>query len=86
MNGDHPLRVGEIVHLSPDIPNRMFAGCLMVVTEPKPWGAQGYVQGLGVDGDPAGQAYLRPTWAHMERAGGMAVWMPHADEREADHD
>jgi hypothetical protein len=75
------LRPGEIVQLSPDIPNRMFAGCFMVVTEPKSWGAQGYVQGLGVNGGPAGQAYLRPTWEHMERTGGEAQWMVGENEK-----
>lgn len=81
-----PLRVGEIVQLSPDIPNRMFAACFMVVTEPKPWGAQGYVQGLGEGGKPAGQAYLRPAWEHMERTGGEAQWMVGEAEKGGEHE
>ena len=41
--GEH-LKVGELVQLNPETcRNRMLAGCIMTVTEPKVWGAQGYV-------------------------------------------
>ena len=53
----------------------MFAACLMVVTEPKSWGAQGYVQGLGENGKQVGQAYYRATWEEMEATGGKAPWV-----------
>jgi hypothetical protein len=70
------VSVGEIVQLSPETcKNRMFAGCLMIVTEPKSWGAQGYVQALGEDGHPGGQAYYRAEWEEMESTDGRAVWM-----------
>ncbi len=46
-----------------------FGGALMVVTEPKEWGAQGYVFGLW-----KGLAWYRCAWEHMELAG-KAVWM-----------
>ena len=69
------LREGMVVQLSPDtVGNKMFAGCFMTVTEPKPWGAQGYVQGLGVDGEPAGQAYYRAKWEEMELVG-ETMWL-----------
>lgn len=68
------LKEGEIVQLSPDCGNPMFAGCFMTVTEPKSWGAQGYVQALGQDGKPGGQAYCRTNWEEMERTGGIAQW------------
>ena len=75
MKPDTKLEVGEIVQLDPyTCKNRMFAGCLMVVTEPKSWGAQGYVQGLGKDENLAGQAYYRATWDQMELTGGIAIW------------
>lgn len=68
------LKEGDVVQLSPfDVGNPMFSGCMMVVTEPKEWGAQGYVQGLGADGQPAGQAYYRAKWDEMEFVG-KAVW------------
>jgi hypothetical protein len=67
------LQVGEIVQLSPRTANPAFGCCLMVVTEPKSWGAQGYVQALGTT-TPGGQAYYRASWEDMERTGGMAKW------------
>lgn len=69
------LSEGDIVQLSPECRNPMFAGGLMTVTEVKPWGAQGYVQALGQDGKPGGQAYYRAQTDEMERTGGKAVWI-----------
>lgn len=69
------LRVDDVVQLSPDtVRNRMFTGCMMIVTEPKPWGAQGYVQALGEHGNPGDLAFYRATWAEMELVG-RAVWV-----------
>ena len=69
------LKLGEIVQLNPETcKNRMFAGCMMTVTEPKTWGAQGYVQGLGANEQPAGQAHYRAKWDEMERTGGLAPY------------
>lgn len=71
------LLVGEIVQLSPETcKNPMFGACLMIVTEPRGWGAQGYVQALGEAGNPGGRAYYRATWEEMERTRGTAVWLP----------
>jgi hypothetical protein len=53
----------------------MFAGCMMTVTEPKGWGAQGYVQALGHDGKPGGQAYYRATWEEMSPKIGTTWWI-----------
>ena len=70
------LRVGQVVQLNPDTcRNPMFRGCMMVVSEPKSWGAEGYVQSLGQDGKPGGQAYYRAKWEEMEDTGGMAYWV-----------
>ena len=69
------LTKGQLVQLNPEtVKNKMFAACIMVVTEPKSFGAQGYVQGLGENGDPGGQAYYRATWEEMEIVG-MAEWV-----------
>lgn len=73
--GEH-LEIGELVQLNPETcRNRMFAGAIMTVTEPKPWGAQGYVQMLGTDGNPGGMAYYRAYWDEMEKTGGMAKFV-----------
>ena len=69
------LNVGDVVQLNPEtVKNKMFAGCMMTVTEPKKWGAQGYVQALGENGEPGGQAYYRANWDEMELVG-VAQWM-----------
>ena len=71
------LQESEIVQLHPiNVGNKAFAGCLMVITQVKPWGAQGYVQGIGENrDDPGGQYYYRAKWDEMELTGGMAVFM-----------
>ena len=69
------LKAGDIVQLNPEVVgNPMFASCLMVITEPKSWGAQGYVQALGQDGEMGGQAYYRAKWEEMHYVGN-AEWV-----------
>ena len=70
------IQVGDIVQLDPVTTiNPAFAGCLMVVTEVKEWGVQGYVQALGEGGKPGrGQAYYRAVTGTFERCG-KAVWI-----------
>jgi hypothetical protein len=68
---------GDIVQLSPTTTNTAFACCLLVVTEVRQWGVQGYVQALGDTREaPGGQAYYRAKWGEFEPTGGRAVWMP----------
>lgn len=75
MNQFKPLEVNDIVQLDPEkTGNPMFAACLMIVTEVKTWGAQGYVQGLGSDGKPGGQAHYRAKWDEMVKVG-RAEWI-----------
>lgn len=70
------LTVGSIVQLNPaTVRNKAFAACMMIVTEPKPFGAQGYVQALGENQKtPGGQAYYRAHWDEMEVCG-VAEWV-----------
>lgn len=70
------VHVNEIVQLDPEkTSNPMFRGCLMVVTEIKSWGVQGYVQSLGQDLEMGGQAYFRAPFGTFERTGGVAPWV-----------
>jgi len=70
------LRIGEIVQLNPETTkNKAFAGCLMVVSEPKSFGEMGYVQSLGTRQQIGGQAYYRVNFEDMEPTGGMAPWL-----------
>lgn len=62
------VAVGDVVQIHPrDVDDDIFAGCFMTVTEPKPWGAQGYVQIPG-----KGQAYCRVRTEHLTLIGRAA--------------
>jgi len=63
------LKVGDIVQVNPD--KEMFGACMVVVTELKSWGIQGYVQSAGVPG----QQYIRLKFDEYEPTGGKAVWV-----------
>lgn len=68
------LAQNDIVQLNPEtVKNKAFGGCFMIVTEPKEWGAQGYVQALGTREEIGGQAYYRASWDEMELVG-IAEW------------
>jgi len=62
------IRKGDIVQVDPEVKG-MFAGCLVVVTEIRAGGIQGYVQIPG-----AGQACVRKDWDEIEFVG-TVVWM-----------
>lgn len=59
----------DIVQVNPDY--EVFGGCMVVVTEVKSWGIQGYVQSAGVPG----QQYIRLKTGDFEPTGGRAVWV-----------
>lgn len=63
------MNVGDIVQVNPDF--EVFGGCMVVVTEIKSWGIQGYVQSAGVPG----QQYIRLKTEQIEPTGGKAVWV-----------
>jgi hypothetical protein len=63
------LIIGEVMQLDPAYQPDVFGGAFFVVTEPKPWGAQGYCHAL----KGRSIAYIRPTFKDMEPIG-KAVW------------
>lgn len=68
------INEGDVVQLDPTkTKNAMFAGCMLVVDEVSTWGVQGYVQALGNEGLPGGQAYYRADNGTFEYVG-KAVW------------
>lgn len=74
MKENTTLCTNDVVQLNPHtVKNKMFAACFMTVSEPKGFGAQGYVQSLGENGEPGGQAYYRASWDEMEIIG-RAEW------------
>jgi hypothetical protein len=62
------IEVGDIVQVDPS--KEVFGGCMVVVTEVKSWGIQGYVQSAGVEG----QQYIRLNFDDFEITGGKAIW------------
>ena len=75
MTNEIKLEKGDVVQLNPEtVKNTAFAGCMMVITEPKEFGAMGYVQTLGTRQEIGGQAYYRANFEEMELVG-EAVFM-----------
>lgn len=69
------VKADMVFQLDPEnVKNQAFSGCFMVVTEAKPWGVQGFVQALGENRKPGGQAYYRATWEEIEYVG-HAEWV-----------
>lgn len=70
------LEVGDVIQLRPDYPGG-FGGMLVVVTEPKSWGCQGYLMAFH-DFDAVrfqGKAFVRPRFENFEFVGKIQ-WMP----------
>lgn len=63
------IEIGDIVQVQPGV--ETFGACMIVVTEVKSWGIQGYMQNVGQDG----QAYIRLKFEDIELTGGKAVWV-----------
>lgn len=68
------LKRGDVVQLNEKTSNKFFIGALMIVTDPKAFGAQGCVHGLD-----RGHAYYRATWAEMNYIG-FTDFVPGGDE------
>jgi len=68
---DNKAEKGDVYQINPDI--KWFGGAFMLVTKPKPWGAQGFVHALD-----KGRAYYRCKYENMEYVG-PCVWIPEDD-------
>lgn len=65
----------DIVQIAETHPTPAFRYCLMVVTEPKSWGAQGYVNVPGkLLSEQGAPAFVRVKFADMEVTGGRVTW------------
>lgn len=73
------LEKGDLVQLSPDVGNPAFAYCFMIVTEPKSFGAMGYIQSLGTREGHGGQAYYRAKFSEMVKVG-KSHWIVKQEE------
>lgn len=55
--------------------DRSVAGCLLVITEAMPWGANGYIQNAGAQPDaPGSRTEYSATWSEIELIGPVS-WM-----------
>jgi hypothetical protein len=67
------LKVGDVVQIDPEH-DPVFGGCFLIVSEPKAFGAQGYVHIPG-----QGDAFYRCPHAAMEYVGRAVFVLPHHD-------
>jgi hypothetical protein len=79
------LVIGDLVQIDPATPDCFFGGAVMVVTEPKSWGAQGYFMMPKSRGEALGLYFFRARWDQMEWVGHV-VWIrgEEPDEEEAE--
>lgn len=68
------LKIGDVVQIAPS-EKTFFSGCFMMVTEPKEWGAQGFIAIPGQLGEMPNRAFSRVTWDQMDYIG-RALWVP----------
>lgn len=74
MKPDTVLKKGDIVQLSPwRTESKSFAGCLMIVTVPQAYGAEGYIQNAGLSGEAGARLFYKAVWCEMEVCG-EAYW------------
>lgn len=78
------LKPGDVVQLAPE-GDHAFWGCFMMITEPKSWGAQGFICMPEKRGEVPGSAYFRAKWEQMEFVG-RAAWVPQDVIDEAEED
>lgn len=78
MTEQRKYELGDVVQLNERTGNPMLRYCFMTVTEPKSFGAQGFVQCTGENMEPGGRAYYRAKFEEMDCIG-KAVLMPADD-------
>lgn len=69
---DFDIQPGDIVQIDPES-DSCFGGCLVIVTEVKSWGIQGFARVPG-EGDNGGNSYIRKKWEEFEYCG-KAQWL-----------
>lgn len=72
---DQRIAVGSVVQLNERASDECYIGCLLIVTEVRSWGVQGFIPVPHERGKPAGHVFLRPKWEALEWVG-TAVLQP----------
>jgi hypothetical protein len=73
MKTEPVIAVNDIMQI---VPPHRWGGCLMVVSEVKSGGCQGYVSIPRNDGQVPGRAYIRLKWGEFEPVGASAIFVP----------
>lgn len=68
------LCIGDVIQIDPNFEGCFFKGAFMLVTDPKPWGAVGFVACQFTRPSLPEHAYFRVTWEHMAYIG-HAAWV-----------
>lgn len=63
------FKKSDVVQLNERCANSMLRYCYMTITETKAWGAMGFVQCPGQDGEVGSQAYYRAKFLEMDFIG-----------------
>jgi hypothetical protein len=74
MRSDFALDRGDVVQINPEFKSRVFAGCMMTITEVKGERIMGYVAMTGENDQRGGHAYLFVKREDIEFVG-RAEWM-----------
>lgn len=68
------LKIGDVVQINPEN-NEVWGGMLVVVTEPKEWGCQGYLMShddfLAIRVKKTGKAFVRVNFENIEFVGSL---------------
>jgi hypothetical protein len=80
MAGDPRIQVGSVVQIDPDH-DPAFGACLLIVTEVKAWGVQGYVRIPSKSATGSGDAYYRVAFDKVAYVG-EAAWVHQRHETE----
>jgi len=73
------IKVGDVMQIDP-AHDEVFGGCLLIVTEVKSWGVQGYVD-IPAPKDERGLAFYRCKYENCALVG-PAMWVRDRDENE----
>jgi hypothetical protein len=66
----HDLKIGDVVQLTPMIiKNVSFAGCFMIITELRSWGAIGYIPCVGKSREKPYIYHYRATFEEIVKIG-----------------
>lgn len=67
------VHVGDVLQINEHASDPCYVGCLLIVSEIKSWGVQGFIPVPSRTGVPAANVWLRPKWEALERIGAAVL-------------